>query len=239
MSNDRIQHEDDISGITLEQLVEKAKSGNEEALTAVLEHSEINRILDAVSAWGEHKFKQDRAEIRDVLIFKLIKNFEAIHNPRRLNSWLFSVARNYCISELRRSKGERAYVDEINHIIDGNKKHGGHLMQQSTSVETPEQELLNKEREILFEKQVRKATESFPQEIVELWKKGKTPKEIAKEIGISVATIYRTITEIQNAVMKESLSEVDAIRSRMQDSQAEIERQKKLTREILARLRVA
>lgn len=236
MNNESIQSENNVA---LEQLVEKAVSGDEVALNALIAHPEMNQILEELSAWAERMYEQDREDIKQNLLIISYKNIHSLRDTSNFKSWLFKIARNYCLNTIRRDKREKLFSDEVSDQNRADKKLDGEPLAQFKSELTPEQELLIKEKETLFEKQVRKATEPFSPEIVERWANGQSPKQIAEETGRPLKSVYRVLKNMQDAIIRESLSEIDAMRSRMQDSQSEIERQKELTREALEKIRVA
>lgn len=191
---------------TLESLIEKARTGDRDALALFIRQPETKLLLNRASAWAGYKFKQDSTEIRDYLILMLIEKLPSIHNHRALDQWLNRAAKNYCLNEIRRSNRERAYINESEHAKHGSKKLRGHTILQSTSVPTPEQELADKERRLLFEEALRKASNKIPFVIADGWIEGKSPREIAQKTGIPLSTVYRLLKNFQKALVKEVFS---------------------------------
>jgi DNA-directed RNA polymerase specialized sigma24 family protein len=201
------------SSDTLESLTEKAISGDDEALTLLVEHPQLKKVLNDVSKWAEKKFKQDRDEIRDFLTTALYYKIETVSNPRRLDLWLSKVAKSYSLNEIRRKRKEHYYIVEIEHDRYDSKKRNDYIMVQSTPVPTPEQELLDKERASLMENAVRKATKSFPPKMVDAWASGRSVKEIIEETGMPASTVYRTLKKMQKAI----ISEIETMRNQDED----------------------
>jgi|GEM_PF-3503583 len=168
---------------------------DKEAFPWMISHPKVKPILDGASCWAAKKFDQDRSEVRDLLVFKLFENIEKIRNPRALDGWCYRVAKNYSLDEIERANTEIGYADETTLGNVEGKKRGGRPLVQNWSVLTLEQE--PQLTEILWE-----AVDSFPRDLVEAWVSGLTPKEIAKERNVPLATTYGTLKRLQKAILK-------------------------------------
>lgn len=195
----------DISDFISERLIEKAISGDREAMTSLIEHPEMLQFLGKVSAWAAWKYKQDIDEVRQAILIKLYEDINTLRNPRALKHWCYSVAKSYCLNQIRHSNVERSYLNDMQRRSLGDRRRGGVPLIQSTDVPTPD-------LEFLFEEGVRRATKLFPKEIVDGWRMGKPPKEIAQDTGMPITTIYRILKNMQKGIIEGTLSEIKVIR---------------------------
>jgi len=228
----------DVDNNTLECLTEKAINGNKEALTALIQHPKFIQLLDNISAWAARKYNQDKEDVRENVWIRIYNNIETLRQSSRFEEWCYQVTKHYCLNEIRHQQVERDFQDKVRNQNREDKRRGGKPLVQPKLVPTQEQELLIKEQELVLKEVVRKATEKFPKWLVDAWSIGKTPKQIIEETGQPPSTVYRMLKKLEKAIIDESLSEIETMRSQMQSSQTEIESEKKITRNILERLRI-
>lgn len=185
--------EDAIGDITLEHLIEKAAGGDKEALDPLINHYKVIQLLNEISAWAEWKYRQDREDFRQIMVVMICINIHTIVNPRRLKPWCYSTARHYCLNEIRHRKVESSGLDKIK----------DQYMVQASSLLTPEQILLKKERESLRKDALRRVTARYPEWLVSAWSPEKETKDIIRETGKPASTVYRLLREMQQEIIRE------------------------------------
>jgi RNA polymerase sigma factor (sigma-70 family) len=176
------------SEIAFERMISKTATADTAGLASLLEDANTVRLIDQVSKWAERNYKHDREDIRQALFMKLYTQIDAIRNPRALDLWLYSVAKNYCLDESRRQKSESTAAKR-----------------NSTQPQEPlTPEYLLREKEVL--RRLRLATRSLPaeiEEIVDRWVRGESAKKIANETRKSIKTIYRILTRYKKALIEQ------------------------------------
>ena len=221
---------DQVSDITLEHLITDAMSGDRKAFTSLVLHPKMSRLIDDVSAWAAWKYQQDRDDVRQVIVIALYNRITTLRDASHLEDWCYAITRGYSLNEIRHRKKEISYLEDSKSRSQQAKKREGKPFVEYETASTPEEDFL-------MEKGMRRATRSFPKEIVGAWVIGKSPKQIAQETGRPISTIYRILKNIRRAIIDETLSEIGTMRSQMQATQSKIESEKELTRSILAGLR--
>lgn len=168
----------------------------------LIEHPKIVQLLDRVSSWTAWKYKQDKDEIRQIILVEMLMKIHTLRDSQHLKQWVYSVARNKSLNKIRHEQVENLYIQNQSRA---DKWLDGKPLIQSTNVLTPEQEFLIEER-------MQRATRLFPKEIMLGWAMGKSLREIAEETGKSVEAIYRTLKNIQKTIVEETFSEIEIIK---------------------------
>jgi len=227
---------------TLEQLTKSAMGGDIGALYSLIEHPKTQRLLDQVSDWAFAHYKQDKDEIKEVLIGKLFNRIDTLSDPSRLKGWLYQVAKHHSLNQLRHLRIEEQYKEMVS--AEQRNRFGtwhGESLVPPRAVSLPGDEHFGEEQQIavrdMIQRATQRATESFPKPVVEAWRDGKSAREISEATGLPVAAVYRLLKKIQKAIVTESLSELEAIVGQMESVQSNIENEKAITRGILEVLR--
>jgi RNA polymerase sigma factor (sigma-70 family) len=226
---------------TLEQLTEKAISGDIGARARLTEHPAMWLLLDEVSAWAARTYKLERDEIRENVLVAIFNRLETLTRPSDLEGWCYGVAKNYCLNQLRHLRIEKRYqeLELANQQSRRGRRHGVPV-EPSYLVPSPEEELLAKEQRRLLREALQRAIQSLPDSpdsLVKAWMEGKTAKQISEETGLPLSTVYRRVTKMQKAFLKELLSEIEAVRGQTQSLQTTIENEKLIARYMLEELR--
>jgi len=178
--------------LELEDILEEARR-DKEAFDRMISHPRVKRILDEVAAWAAREFKQEKDEIRDVVVRKLYANLGQINNPRNLKSWCYSVARNYCCDRYNRSSHEVPFLNEASlGVFEGKKYNGASVVQNWAEMTFEEERRLT---DALL-----KAIKPLPKELVQAFADGKKLREIAAQFGVSIPTAQRKLTRLQKAI---------------------------------------
>jgi len=178
--------------------------------TLLINNPWINRLVKEVSAWAEWRFKQPKDRVEQELWWKLWTKFDTIRDLSRLESWLYTAARYYCLNRKDQLHREDTHRDKITSQNWETTRRNGNPIIQCTTESTPEQALLQIEQEKEDErvynerlKRLRKVTEAFPEWLVNGWRMGKTPKEISQEYNKPLPTVYRKLKRMQKAIKDE------------------------------------
>jgi RNA polymerase sigma factor (sigma-70 family) len=148
-----------------------------------------------ISAWKCHEEKDD---VQQIYLLKMWVNSKPIRNPK---AWLNTVASNSRKNAFRHQEKVDNYVENLFNKSRESTRHNGKPLIQSSNVLTPEQELLDRERQSLLNKAMRRALEGFPPEIVEAWLMEKDAKEIHQETGTPLSSVYRILKRMQKAII--------------------------------------
>ena len=199
-TNDCAIEEDvgEIMPIYMAEKVEEIDKGDLAAQMADPE-SDLGRHLEKLSAWMAWQCGQDQNDLKQTLCLKVWSKKDSIHS---FIGWLNTTASNGRKNIYRHKDVENAYLEKSSVQPPGDTKRNGRLWVQSTSVLTPEQELLDKERQRQLADIVRRVLGKFPPDIVEKWAMEKTPKEIAEETGKPISTVYRVLGNMEKAIVK-------------------------------------
>jgi RNA polymerase sigma factor (sigma-70 family) len=134
--------------MTDSQLIREIKEGNVECYAEL-----IRRYEKKILAFVTHMLRQAHLEhmAEDICQETFYKAYKSIHSFRDVeatfSTWLYTIARNSVLSELRKSRNSDVYLEDTVQI-------------PVVSIERlPEQELLRNEREVL----VRQAINSLPE----------------------------------------------------------------------------
>ncbi|MFY0543077.1 RNA polymerase sigma factor [Brevibacillus sp. H7] len=134
--------------MTDSQLIRELKEGNVECYAEL-----IRRYEKKILAFVTHMLRQAHLEhmAEDICQETFYKAYKSIHSFRDVeatfSTWLYTIARNSVLSELRKSRNSDVYLEDTVQI-------------PVVSIERlPEQELLRNEREVL----VRQAINSLPE----------------------------------------------------------------------------
>ncbi|HEX5731593.1 MAG TPA: hypothetical protein VF131_02070 [Blastocatellia bacterium] len=197
--------EDSISDITIAHITEKASTNeNDEINRLLVEKERIIKNLAASLAWRYGIDKIDQDELEQFFRLKLWMHYSKLPDLKSLIAWLSTIGNNFCRNKKRHKKVECAFLEKTFRETQNNKRLGGEPLIQFTSVGTPEDELLERERIDQLERIVREATEPFPKWLVEGWAMGKTAEELSDPDipGRSLKSVYRKLREMQKAINK-------------------------------------
>lgn len=211
----------DINNIDIEKLIAEAIAGNQDALEDVVTSSWMEGVLEPITTRHARKFKIDRNEIRDTVRDKLRENIETIENPNQLPltkclaSWLKKTSRHLCINKTRHRKVEKKYVDHVIHENNHGKRKspkGIMIDLQQPATNSPEEILLKEEAAFLWASRmadlhlrVYDEIIMFPPKDIEialLWAEGKTLKEIAQALDLSLSTAQRHLKRFQKTILE-------------------------------------
>ena len=93
------------------ELIEAARGGDGEAIDELLETHERKLFRFATRMCGN---EQDAREVLQETMLAAFRGISGFRGEARLSTWLYQIARGYCLKLRRRSSGEPVEMDELN-----------------------------------------------------------------------------------------------------------------------------
>lgn len=251
------------------ELARSAATGDEAALEELLTNRHFTRVVRTISlALVRHSARESYQEARDleqsrhsargsyqeardleqsvyIQVWRELPSLLEYRDPFSFYAWLRQIARN---THLDRERSAEHRAREAKSVVAEHEPATSETQTTNVALKEAISELDVRSRIVLGKSVAGVSTE-----------------EIARELGVSVATVYRTIKKIQKSlvariqrpiptvdwdalvkrivesqdvetIFDESLAEIEEIRSRMQQVQSDIDRQKATTRSMIAEL---
>lgn len=181
-------------------LVKRAKKGNISAFEElIIEHeSKVYNIA--------YRILNNEEDAKDLSQEVFIKAFNSLHKFREdssFSTWLYRIAMNTCIDELRKRKGRESY--SIDRDIQTDE---GTIPREFQDKQlNPEEELMNKELSSQIQWALNHLSETYKEVIILRDFQGFDYKQISQILGCSLGTvksrISRARTELKNVLIKE------------------------------------
>jgi RNA polymerase sigma-70 factor (ECF subfamily) len=177
-------------------LLAAARKGDRSALTALLERHQQKVFGFGVKMCGDSEDAKDVAQDTLLTMARTMKDFRG---DASLSTWLYTVARSFCIKKRRRSKGAPAFHEPLD-------KAGQESASEPSM--TPEQALLGREtRETVAT--ALDALDPEAREVVILRDvEGLTAAEVAEVTGASVAAVKSRLHRARAALREHLLAVV-------------------------------
>ena len=198
--------------ILIGDAIEKRSAGIE-AVNALLVHPTIQDLIGRISASAALQFNLNPQDISDRLTDKLRTKIHTLKNPNQkpllecLAAWLHKIAEHCSENKIKHLKVEERHRQSVEHAHSNGRLNGIQLL--STSVPTPEDDLIEKEERMLMESRAVPIRETVRRIVLEdyiiadRWARGEEPREIAEEIHKSTKTVYRKLRKMQKSIVKE------------------------------------
>lgn len=181
--------EDDLQ----QQLLDQLSQGNESSFNAL--YKAYSRPL-FIRVFNMIKSEDDAREIIQELFIKLWENRSSINTIKSFQSYIFAIANNLVYNHFRKISHDQALIQKLlhntaDHYLDG-------------------QELLeNKEAAAIFQKAINQLTPQSKQ-VFQLCKlEGKSHKEVALIMGISMPTVNSHMTNAVKSMREYILKNQD------------------------------
>lgn len=181
-------------------LVKRAKKGNISAFEElIIEHeSKVYNIA--------YRILNNEEDAKDLSQEVFIKAFNSLHKFREdssFSTWLYRIAMNTCIDELRKRKGRESY--SIDRDIQTDE---GTIPREFQDKQlNPEEELMNKELASQIQWALNHLSETYKEVIILRDFQGFDYKQISQILGCPLGTvksrISRARTELKNVLIKE------------------------------------
>lgn len=163
-------------------LIHQMLSGDDRAFEIL-----VGRYQSTVFGWIRQTlpYTEQEEDLAQEVFIEVYFNLNTLREPYKFQGWLKQIARNVCISWLRRQKPFVSYEK----LISDNQTREQIEMRSSQTVLTPEEHLLAHEAFTNLESYIRYLSDSH-QEIIRLYYfEGLTYQEIAEMLDISESAI--------------------------------------------------
>ncbi len=175
--------------VTDSQLIREIKDGNVECYAELVRRYERKIyafILHMLSSHHQESLAEDLCQETFYKAFRSIHSFRDVEAT--FSTWLYTIARNTVLSELRKSRNSEVFIDDTAQ------------MTTASFDRLPEQELLRSEREEL----VRKAIENLPEKqrsalILREYEQMEY-KEIAVVLDLTVSSVKSLLFRARNSI---------------------------------------
>jgi RNA polymerase sigma-70 factor (ECF subfamily) len=176
---------------TDQQLLERARSGDARALESLLE-----RHQSSIYRFGVRMCKNPE-DARDVLQETLLAMARGVRDFRgasSLSTWLYTIARSYCIKKHRRSQRGLAGADAVE--VDAAET-AAELVEPASS---PEDSAANRQVEHALEQAIRALEPGYREVLLLRDAEGLTAPEVAEVTGLSVQAVKSRLHRARRAV---------------------------------------
>ena len=163
-----------------ERLLAAARAGDKEALEILLE-----RHQEQVYRFGM-KMCRDPEDARDVLQDTLLAMARSVRDFRgasSLSTWLYTIARSFCIKKRRRSK----FAPEEEHSLDSDV--AGEARSLAAPGESPDEALAGRQVEAALEQAIAALDPMYREVLLLRDVEGLTAPEVAEVLGVSVQAV--------------------------------------------------
>lgn len=93
----------DPDGVSMTKLIEQAKKGNERAIEGLIEETKLRLFRFCYHLCGSKMLAE---EVAQETYIKALSNLDSINNGNGFYSWLFRVAKNHFIDQVRSAEGK-------------------------------------------------------------------------------------------------------------------------------------
>lgn len=154
-------------------IVERIKSGDVQAFAALVERHHRGLLAYIHRVVGDEKIVEDIGQEVFLDAYRSLKSFDETRGTP-FSAWLYVMARNRCMSELRKRKGASSVsIDEVADL--------------ATNDESAEELLIEDERRRAVSAGLKELPDPFRSALV-MSLAGRTLKEIAESWGVSLGT---------------------------------------------------
>ena len=188
---------DQAEGLT--RLVEAARRGESEALGELFDRyrQRVLRFCLTFPALGE----ADACDLTQEVFVRAFRGIHRLEDPGKFEGWLFAIARNRCLTLLRKARRERLQ--------------GEQLAREAASAEVPgaqERRLHEREAAIVAEEIGRLPESSQKQAGRLFYQEGRDTKAIADALGAPVSTVTTWLSRFRVRIRKRLVLRILALR---------------------------
>jgi RNA polymerase sigma-70 factor, ECF subfamily len=160
-------------------LIEAARRGDRAALSRLLESHQQRVFGFGVKMCGD---VEDAKEIAQETLLTLVRNMRDFRGEASISTWLYTVARSFCIKRRRRTKGAPAHHETLDNAML-------ETTPDAAPAPTPEQMLLGREARETVAAALDKLDPDWREVIVLRDIEGLSANEVAEVTGVSVAAV--------------------------------------------------
>jgi len=180
-------------------LLAAARAGDRSAITALLERHQQKVFGFGFKMCGDAEDAKDVAQDTLMTMARTVRDFRG---DASLSTWLYTVARSFCIKKRRRTKGEPAFHEPLDHSA-----HATHDSASEPSM-TPEQMLLGREARETVAAALDKLEPEAREVVVMRDVEGLSAAEVAAVTGVTIAAVKSRLHRARAALREHLLTVV-------------------------------
>jgi len=183
------------------EIISKAKKGDQEAFSKLLDKYK-GAIYSVIYKMVRNK--QDAEDLVQETFIKAFASLSTFNEEYAFSTWLFKIATNNCIDYLRKKKLKTLSIDK-----PLESKNGELFIELSDEKETPEKEIINKEKQNIINIAIDSLPSIYRNAIILRHKKDKSYEEISNILNIPIGTVKARIfraREILKVILREKIS---------------------------------
>lgn len=189
-----------------EILIKKAKRGDLRAFEELITHYEpivyniIYRMMNNID---------DTYDLSQETFIKVYKKIYQFDGKSKFSTWLYRIATNTCLDEIRRRKGKDTFsIDQTIELEDGQIP-----SQQVDKNENVEEKILDKEKKQIIQEALNEMNESHRVILVMRDIKNLSYEEISEILGLSLGTVKSRISRARQALKKVLMQDKEPFKS--------------------------
>lgn len=184
-----------MSDTTESSLVDAARRGDRDALSRLLEAHQQRVFGFGVKMCGD---VEDAKDIAQDTLLTLARTMRDFRGESSISTYLYTVARSFCIKKRRRTKGAPAHHEPLDKVNQENAP------EATAAASTPEQMLLGREARESVAAALDKLDPDWREVIVLRDIEGLSAAEVADVTGLSVAAVKSRLHRAR-AALRENL----------------------------------
>jgi RNA polymerase sigma-70 factor (ECF subfamily) len=188
-------HEGD-GGPTEDVLLLAARKGDRAALGDLLERQQQRVFAFGMKMCGD---AEDAREVAQDTLLSMVRSVRDFRGEASLSTWLYTVARSFCIKRRRRSKGAPAQHEPLDAAAAG---------QASAPAPNPEQTLLGRETRDAVAAALDQLEPEAREVVILRDMEGLTAPEVAHVTGLSVAAVKSRLHRARQSLRTKLLAVV-------------------------------
>ncbi len=177
------------------ELIKRAKSGDKDALTRLIIDSTplLKRVVAPFNIIGTDK--EDLLQEATLALIKAVDKYDE-HAGQSFSTFLYAVARQRIIDVLKHANNSKHAPISQTISIDAPSDDDRRLDPEDDSKDVIES-YIDKERDDLFHRVADEILGKREKQVLELYLAGKSYKEMATELSVSVKTVDNTLSNVK------------------------------------------
>jgi RNA polymerase sigma-70 factor, ECF subfamily len=171
-----------------EALVQAARAGDRDALSALLIQHQQRIFGFGMKMCGD---PEDARDVAQETMLSLVRTLPTFRGESSVSTWLYTVARSFCIKKRRRTKGAPAYHESLDKATQE---------QAAAPAPTPEQTLLGREAREAVASALNRLEPDAREVVVLRDIEGLTAPEVAEVTGLTVAAVKSRLHRARQAL---------------------------------------
>jgi RNA polymerase sigma-70 factor (ECF subfamily) len=181
---------------TEDALLLAARKGDRDALGDLLERQQQRVFAFGMKMCGD---AEDAREVAQDTLLSMVRSVRDFRGEASLSTWLYTVARSFCVKKRRRSKGASAQHEPLDAAA---------AEQASAPAPSPEQALLGRETRDAVAAALNQLEPEAREVVILRDMEGMTAPEVAKVTGLSVAAVKSRLHRARQSLRTQLLAVV-------------------------------